>query len=90
MKTIHIAPNALWRREGEGLVILEEASGEPYHLEGTGAEIFEALDQGPAFVDLLQSQLDRYEGEEESIREDLEVFLTALLELRLIEVRENP
>ena len=87
MKTIHITKNALWRREGAGIVILEEASGEPYHLDGISAEIFEFLSGGPSFEAIVERQIEEYQGEEETIRDDLEEFLFALLELSLIEVR---
>ena len=87
-KTIHIAGNALWRREGEGVVILEEASGEPYHLDEVGAFVFEALGEGPTFEDLLGQVQSEYAGDEADIREDVESFLASLLQLKLIEVRE--
>lgn len=87
-KTIHIAGNALWRREGEGVVILEEASGEPYHLDEVGAFVFEALRAGPSFEDLVAQVRETYAGDEAVIRDDLESFLAGLLDLRLIEVRQ--
>lgn len=87
-KTIHITGNALWRREGEGVVILEEASGEPYHLDAVGAFLFEALREGPTLESLVAQVREEYAGEEAQIREDVEGFLASLLQLRLIEVRE--
>lgn len=87
-KTIHIAPNALWRREAEGVIILEERSGEPYHLEEVGAFVFEALAAGPTFEDLVATTRAEFDGAEEVVRADLESFLHALLHLALIEVRE--
>lgn len=87
-KTIHIAGNALWRREGPGVVILEEASGEPYHLDEVGAFVFECLRDGPTLEDLLVRVREEYAGDEATIRDDVESFLAGLLQLDLIEVRQ--
>ena len=87
-KTIHITKNALWRREGEGVVILEEATGEPYHLDAVGAFVFEALRDGPTFEDLVARVREEYAGDEARIRGDVESFLAGLLQLKLVEVRE--
>ncbi len=88
-KTIHITSNALWRREGDGIVILEEVTGEPYHLDEYGADVFEALQKGPTLEELVAYLLETFDGEEAVIRDDIELFLRGLLELNLIETREN-
>lgn len=86
-KTIHLAKRALWRREGAGIVILDEVSGEPYHLDEVGAKVWEELRDGPSLDALVGRLTLEYDGEPERIRDDLEEFLLELLERKLIEVK---
>lgn len=89
MKTIHLAPRTLWRAEGEGAVVLDEVSGEPYLVDAVGAAVLEALRAGPTLAALVEAMAARFDGEPAAIEEDLEGFLHELLHRKLIEVREG-
>jgi hypothetical protein len=89
MKSIQIAPNALWRREGEGIVILEEITGEPYHLDEVGAFLFEKLQHPHTFEELVSLASEEYQGREEQFRCDIQDFLDVLLRLELLQAREG-
>lgn len=89
MRPLRIAPHALWRREGEGIVLLEERSGEPYHLDAIGAFLFEALEVPHTYEELVARAREEYQGEEAAIREDVKDFVTTLLHLELLEALEE-
>ncbi len=88
MKTLHIAGRALWRREGDAIVVLDEVSGEPYLMEGTAAAVFLAMVDGPTPEALMERMREAFECEGSDLAADLEDFVSKMVKAGLVEVRE--
>jgi PqqD family protein of HPr-rel-A system len=68
-------------------VAFDPASGETYRLVGPAVPLVRLLQKGADDDALLQFLLDEYDVDEATARRDLEVFLGALGQMRLLEPR---
>lgn len=73
-----------WKRLDDQVVVLDLQTSQYLSLNGTGAELWEALAEG-ADEDALVARLrGEYEVDESTAREDVEEFLGQLTELGLL------
>lgn len=88
-RTFRITSRALWRREGDGIVILDEVSGEPYLLDAVAADVFELFDGGSSLADALRRLGERYDGDPAEMEQDVKDLLDELGARKLLEVVEG-
>jgi len=79
---VHATPG-----DDDGSVLINLHSGKVFSLNGVGARIWTMLEQGTTFEAIVDSLARHYDGSEQEIREDLNLFLRVLEKKGL--VREN-
>ncbi len=70
-------------------VILDEASGRYFGLDGVGARIWELLERPIAFADLVQTVHDEYEVDADRCAQDISVLIEELREAGLVEMVDD-
>ena len=81
--------NILFRKEGDKIVLLDELTGTPYFLEGTGAFIWNKINGKNSIKDILFLLRKKYSGNEQEMKKDLIEFITVLKNNNLITLRAN-
>jgi hypothetical protein len=76
--------------EGTGGVLLDLDSGEYRQLNSMGATIWSLLEKAPSRAELLGTLRARIKNPPEHMEKEVERFLTALQERRLIGVDSEP
>lgn len=72
------------RRVADETILLHLDQGSYYALNEVGAELWSGLEEGRTLGEILARLLDRYEVDEETLREDLERVVGELLERDLV------
>lgn len=70
--------SVLWRQTLTGAVLLPHGSTDIYHLDATGARIWEMLEISMAVPALIERLSDTYDVEDVDVAEDVTRFLTEL------------
>ncbi len=71
---------------GDGIVILNEKSGEYFALEGISLEIWELITQkNMSFLEIVEYIISVYEIDEKIVYSDVEDFIINLIKNELIE-----
>jgi chloramphenicol O-acetyltransferase len=80
-----ISNNIVFRKQPDGNYILLEIDGDLlFKLDEVSAFIWNLLSEGNNFEQILENLNDEYEGFEKDEREDVNSFLSQLIELKII------
>ncbi|MEA2238295.1 MAG: type protein arginine methyltransferase [Thermoanaerobaculia bacterium] len=74
----------LSRPAGDGLMLLDLASGDYHHLNGTGARIWRSLSEGNSIDGIVDDIVSKYEIDSSTAASDVQAILARLNELHLI------
>lgn len=72
------------RSVGSGLVIVSPEGNETHSIEDIGAFIWDRIDGQKALDDILGDILSEYEVAETTAAQDLQIFITQLMEAGLV------
>ena len=67
---ITIAPQAVARKVGEELVILDLESGTYFGLDPVGARIWQLMKEGKSLAEICEAMLEEYEVSREELERD--------------------
>lgn len=80
-------PETIFAQEIEGEVVLLDMGSENYFgLDVIGSEIWNLLKEGKTLQEIYDILLERYEVMPEKLKEDLEEFVSKLLESGLVSI----
>ena len=82
--TFAIPDHVLSRSAAGELVILDLDTDEYYGLEDVGARVWQLLDAGASFAEMISTLLDEYEVEPEVLRRDVADLLGGLIDAGLV------
>ncbi len=72
------------RRVGDDVVVLDLEQSRYLSLAGSGAVLYELLQQDCKLDDLVATLLERYEVDEQTARRDVEAFVEQLQQANLL------
>jgi hypothetical protein len=81
---VNISPDAIARRVGDELVILNVGSGTYFGLDPVGARIWELLQEGKSPQQVCDVMIDEYEVSQEVLERDITKLMKDLLAEDLI------
>lgn len=88
--TVTQSPGLLFCDAGGEAVILSEATGQYYGLNGMGMRLWQALEADGQLAAAYRSVLDEYDVTPVELERDLLTFVQALAERRLVTVTSGP
>ena len=78
-------PDVLWRRSLDAVILLPEDAADPFHLVGTGPDVWELLAE-PRTLDALVAVLaTMYEADPDVVRSDVATVLDRLVDSGALE-----
>lgn len=80
-----IPDHVLSRRASGEVVILDLDSDEYFGLQEVGARVWELVESGATFADMITTLLDEYEVEAVPLSEDIAALLAGMVEAGLVE-----
>ena len=81
---VSISPDAIAKRVGDELVILNVGSGTYFGLDPVGARIWQLLEEGKSPTEIRDVMVEEYEVSYETLERDIAVLLNDLLAKALI------
>ena len=81
---VSISPDAIAKRVGDELVILNIGSGTYFGLDPVGARIWQLLEEGKSPTEIRDVMVEEYEVSYETLEHDIAVLLNDLLAKALI------
>lgn len=82
-------PDVVARRVDDQAVLVQLASNQVYSLNGTGARLWELLDEGSTTADAYERLLEEFDVPAEELRVEVDAFLELLLREQLVRADEG-
>jgi hypothetical protein len=76
------------RRFHDETVVLDLSRGDYFALDEVGAAIWERLNEGLALSEVVEHLLSRYDGDAQTVRDDVQRLVEELVAAGLLERRE--